>query len=472
VLAADPAVDADRLGTTGISGGGALSFYLAIADERIKAVSTLCGISAPYDAIGYRRMFGHCDCFYPLNQFGRDLSEYAALIAPRAALFCFGDNDPLFHPEETRGLTERVQRIYNLYGAGDHCRLLTNPCGHENHPVFAEATQKWFDLHVAGEKRPVLEKNETPELRECQTVVFNGKPPSPNYLEVLPYLMCPRGNLSLPEKSTEWEVFRKKTLAALPRPPTLVEQRGPVFFEDGKWQSGQHLITQHRGSVENLELWLETMTSALPGLPQRLLLTVANSGEYAQHARLHVTLQAFTNGAAVGALEPRTAAGNLPPSAPVCQPPGAYPRSVRNRLMQAMALTGLTPVTMVAQDIALALDYLCQLDAWQKASITLHGRGEGAVAALHCAVANEVVSGLILENLPASHIDGAPVPGMIGICDIPELVGLIAPRRVAILNEGHGNWNWPTRAFERLACADRLLFSSNLAQACKHVLSD
>ena len=42
VLAADPAVDAGRIGITGVSGGGAMSLFAAALDQRIRAVSTLC----------------------------------------------------------------------------------------------------------------------------------------------------------------------------------------------------------------------------------------------------------------------------------------------------------------------------------------------------------------------------------------------------------------------------------------------
>lgn len=459
VLAADPAVDPGRLGTTGISGGGALSFYLAVIDERIKAVSTLCGISAPFDAIGRRRMFGHCDCLYPLNLFGRDISEYAALIAPRAALFCFGDNDPLFHPEETAGLVNRARKVFDLYGSGDKCRLLTDPCGHENHPVFYRATQEWFDKHVAEDARPVIEKNIAPELTERHTVVFNGSPPRPNYLALLPSLMCPRGNLNLPEQPADWESTRSQALAALPQPRAQAVEPPPVFVPAGQWARRG----QHRGNLESLELWIETY---LPEAnPAAFLLTVANAGDFAQHARAHIG-QILLHGVALVALEPRVAGGDLPPRGPLEK---NRLSGIRSRMTQAMALTGQTPVTMTAHDIGAALNYLKKLEAFQNLKPYLHGRGENAVAVLHHAIRNPDVTGVILEDLPNTHADGAPVPCILTVCDVPELVGLLAPRKVAVLNPSHGNWTWPTRAFERLGVSENLLFCDDLSAAITHV---
>lgn len=38
----------------------------------------------------------------------------------------------------------------------------------------------------------------------------------------------------------------------------------------------------------------------------------------------------------------------------------------------------------------------------------------------------------------STHVDGAPVPGVRNVCDAPKLVGLLAPRKVAVVNAGHG----------------------------------
>ncbi len=469
VLAGDPAVDAERLATTGISGGGALSFYLAMVDERIKAVSTLCGISGQRDAIERRRMFGHCDCFYPLNLWGRDLSEYAALIAPRAALFCFGDNDALFHPGETAGLVARTRRIFDLYGAGDRCRLLTNPCGHENHPVFYSATQEWFDRHVAGDTRPLVERNPAAELSERQTMAFNGRPPSPNYVELLPELMCPRGNLSLPANAGEWPALRARALATLPRPRGPAVEDMPDFEDFGFWKTNQYAIEQHRALLGGLELWLETVLSAQP--VTKLVISVANPGEYGQSVRGLVAGHAFANGAALAALEPRIAAGNLPPREPPVEPLGSTPRGPRNRLMTAMAMCGMTPVSLTIHDLAAALAYLRRTPPFSELEVFLHGRGEGAVAVLHCALDDDAVQGVILEDLPNSHGDGAPITGIMTRCDIPELVGLLAPRNVALVNPGQGNWNWPIRIFDILGKPEHFMLHVQTDTAFQRVLA-
>ena len=61
LLAAMPEVDAEKMGTTGISGGGAISWFLGAVDPRVKAVAPVCGISTVHAHINTRTVDGHCD---------------------------------------------------------------------------------------------------------------------------------------------------------------------------------------------------------------------------------------------------------------------------------------------------------------------------------------------------------------------------------------------------------------------------
>lgn len=469
LLSADPAVDAERIGVTGISGGGALSLYVAAIDERIKAVSILCGISCQHDAIYRRRLFGHCDCFYPLNFAGRDLSEYAALIAPRPALFCFGDNDLLFHPQEARELGERTGRIYELYGRPERFRLLTHDCGHENHPVFYQATQELFDEYLAGEKRPLIEKDETAELSEAEIQPSDGTMPKPNYLDSLPRLLCLRGDPPLPKSADDWPAVQQQILGALPpRPASAVS--AAQFQLDGLWGGkGTHVQSTHRGTCGELNQWLELIVPAAG--TRRLVLSIANPGETCDVVRMHMTTHALDADAGLAALEPRVAAGDLPPIDERDFPAGGDRRSLRSRLMHAMAMVGESPVTMMVDDLHAAIDYIRQQAGLEAVDLCLHGRGEGAIAALLAAIGNPGVKGLVLERFPSSFADNVPVPGILQAFEVYEAIGLMAPRSVATVRPSHGNANWPRRVYDRIGRAERLLFTESLAAACQHAFS-
>jgi dienelactone hydrolase len=459
VLAGDPHVDPERLAVTGVSGGGACSFHLAIVDQRIKAVSTLCGISTPYDAIANRHLISHCNCFYPNNIYRRDTSEFAALIAPRAALFCFADGDTLFHPEEIQAFVERTRKVYTLAGAGDKCRLVTCPGAHGDHPEFDDATCQWFDTHVAGEVRLPLKRGPV-EQPERVTTIFNGAPPTPNRLDLLPHLLSPRGVVPLPNGPEDWPAIRRQALEALPPFPG---DDGKAFMQQtGVWRVPAQTTLEHRGRIDGVDVWMYTVTPK--DCRPALVLGIAGPGGGSRDILGEVHRCIPPGQAASGGFEPRLGGQtcHVPPT-------GAF--SMRKLLPFALPLTGSTPVTMTSHDIGVALNYLFQLDAMKGYEIYLYGKGDAGVAALYRGIQDERVAGVILEDAPRSHLDGAPILGILRAFDLSQAVGLMAPRKVALINPGHNGWTWPARVYERLGCPERFITADTLAQALPRLLN-
>lgn len=463
ILRSDAAVDPERVGVTGISGGGAMSFYVAVLDPKIKALSSLCGISTSKDAIGNQRLYGHCDCMYPHNLFSRDLSEYAALLAPRPALFCFGDSDTLYDPEESSAFVNRTRKIYALYGKEDHCQVLKDPCGHEECPSFTEATQRWFDRHVAGQERPLISRGES-ELSEQITSVFQGSPPHPNYLSLLPELLSPGGDVRLPQTSEEWTEIKREALASLP-PLGLVEPSS--MHPANRWRNttGEIMQSRHQGCIGGVDVVLEVIHRPAS---RKLLLGIANSGETFQDplAKLGV----IGGSVSLGVYQARLSGANFPAPVSSWPPATEKPIDIRQRMVKAMTLTGDTPVTMFNQDLRVLFDYLAHEEEFSKYEIYLYGRAEAGVAALYCALLDERVAGVVLEDLPASHTEGVPIFASLKSFDLPQAVGLMAPRKISVVAAGHHSWNWPNRVFDRLGCKDQYLMTSNLAEGFQHVL--
>ncbi len=461
VLVADARIDAARLAVTGVSGGGACSFFTAAADERLGSVSTLCGISSPVDAVVNQNLNGHCDCMYTLNLFQRDVAEVAALIAPRPALFCFADDDALFVPQETTALVERARRIYALHGREELCGLVTCPGGHGDHPEFDEATSRWFDRHVAGgAERPLLPRGER-EQPEAVTCAFHGEPPRPNRLHLLPELLSERGVLPLPRTPGDWPQIRRKALERMPPlAPAPAAQTG--WEPAGVWTVRDSVERRYRGTVNGVAVYLQVFE--VPGAAA-LMLGIAAEGEIHRHAVARVS-PAREFGLAFGGFVPRMAGAVLAPPMPEHLPPGSWLPSSRKILDKALMLTaGLTPVMLTLQDLAVLLDFLEAQPEHAGRDLYLYGRGEGAVAALYQALRDERIRGVVLEDMVSTHADGAPITGILRAFDIPEAVGLVAPRKVLLVNAGHSNWNWPRRVYERLGAPERFAQFGDLRAA-------
>lgn len=469
ILEQDPNVDSARLGVTGVSGGGAVSFYLAAVDDRIKAVSSLCGLSTPVDAVRNRHLTGHCDCIYPLNQFRRDISEYAALIAPRAAQFCFADHDPLFHQSETSAFVERTKKVFKLYGKAELCVRVTSPGQHGDHPAFDRATAEFFDKYVAGEKHPEVTRGKI-EISETESSIFNGISPERDLMDLLPRLISVKRSLPLPQSIDEWESIRKAAIKSLPFP--LSDLTRPEIKLDGDWRWGDvdagTFVQVHHGKNDDMDIWLNTVCPPCAG--DSIVIGIANAGENSMQAASFAAVSIDKGKAAYGGFEGRAAGCNMPIDTVEAYPPGSRLMSSRKLLMRAMVLTGQTPVTIIYHDLELLIDYLSSFELTRDKKIYLYGRRDGAAGALYRGIVDDRIAGVFLEELPNSHTVGAPVQGILQSFDIPQAVGLMAPRKVALIRPGHSFWSWPLRVFKRLGCEDNFIIVDDPRHAMTKLL--
>jgi hypothetical protein len=156
LLSERPEVDKEKLGVTGISGGGAQSWFIAAADPRIKAAAPVCGASTIEAQISTRTIDGHCDCMMPINTYQIDFQNIGALIAPRPLLIGQADRDGLNRVESVRQIYNDLKRIYELHGASENIGYVETPGGHSYHQISRERIFSFLLNHLMG-------KNITPE---------------------------------------------------------------------------------------------------------------------------------------------------------------------------------------------------------------------------------------------------------------------------------------------------------------------
>lgn len=129
LLASMPEVDGEKMGVTGISGGGSQSWYIAAADARVKAVAPVCGASTLKAQIGKRTIDGHCDCMMPINTYQVDFQNIGSLIAPRPLLIGQANRDGLNTIESVRELYSDIKKLYDIYGEPEKIDLVETPWG-------------------------------------------------------------------------------------------------------------------------------------------------------------------------------------------------------------------------------------------------------------------------------------------------------------------------------------------------------
>jgi cephalosporin-C deacetylase-like acetyl esterase len=127
-LAAQPFVDASRLGCFGISMGATFGYWLAAVDERVTALAHLCCFAdfATLIELGAHDLHGiYLTIPGLLNIAGN--GEIAGLVAPRPQLICIGDLDRLTPPPAVDRALAQTREAYGRAGASD--RLILHPRG-------------------------------------------------------------------------------------------------------------------------------------------------------------------------------------------------------------------------------------------------------------------------------------------------------------------------------------------------------
>lgn len=447
VLLQDSLVQPSAVGVTGISGGGAVSFYLGLLDERVAAVSSLCGVSSAVDALKNGKLGLHCDCMYPFNLYQRDLSEYAALMAPRPLQLCYGTNDPLFTLEETRVFADRIAQIYRQQQQSALFNLIEAPCGHEEHEQFVQATQVWFDRHLARQALPEL-KLAQPELNELACSI----PDSPNQRiggwEILPQLVSSECSCS----SLQDPVWHHD-----------LPQWGSV--ERKEWVLPDYRKSRFVGEVEG-ELVVVEVTK-FPRSP-KILLSLLNTTELPHGIQTRIARARA--GCSLGTVQMRTSCGNFPPLEQVLSRTANAP-GIRQHAQRGLSLLGETPVSLQVKDTLAVLNYFSQLPELADCEWYLHGRGEAAVSALHVALQGSI-SGVLLEDLPRTYADYTPLFGILKHGDLAATVANLAPLKTALVNPSHGNWTKVKRQFEQHGYLENLLVHGDFGQTVPWLISD
>ncbi|MEX1229821.1 MAG: alpha/beta hydrolase family protein [Planctomycetaceae bacterium] len=105
-------VDAEKIGLAGLSGGGTLSLYLPILDERIKLVM-MAGIFSSYRNSFYAMNHCICNTLPGVMQYG-EMSDVVALHAPRPVLLINGLRDESVPIDDARAGFEKLKRVYSL----------------------------------------------------------------------------------------------------------------------------------------------------------------------------------------------------------------------------------------------------------------------------------------------------------------------------------------------------------------------
>ena len=148
-LLSRPEVDNERIGCTGLSGGGWRTNFLAALDPRIKAAASVCWMTTGdyqqiYNVGGAIGTF----CLLPGVWNRLDIPDLTIMSAPCASMVISTSNDELFPPEGQQEAARQITAGYKWAGCPDNvCH--NNPFkGHCYDADLQRDAIDWFNQHL------------------------------------------------------------------------------------------------------------------------------------------------------------------------------------------------------------------------------------------------------------------------------------------------------------------------------------
>jgi cephalosporin-C deacetylase-like acetyl esterase len=460
LLCARTEVNPEKLGVTGISGGGAQSWYIAAADQRIKAVATACGASTLKAHLQTKTIDNHCDCMTPINTYQRDFHDIGALIAPRPLLMVQSNRDGLNTIESVRDLHQTIKRLYDWHGASPNLQLVETPGGHSYHKNSRQAIFAFFMKHLQKKEMPVSEIGDIDESEQAQwsqdrlRVYVHGPLPKDRTLTIqdtffklpAPPTLSSREQVEAQKKKTV-QFLKTRTFAAFPKEPAPFAAACEFRSDDGAPYGlcVYSFISEPGWRLRTTIRWHH---------PQR-----------DKHAMMIVLRDPDEMR---GATEKFIAELNKDWNVAIfdCRGVGdtGWAADQQWHLRRASAWTGRTLASMRVYDLVRCIEFIKTLDGVDKDKIALAGQGEMSVIALYAALLNGHCCGLLLQDPPATQNAASRPDGRgeaiemlncLRVTDVNQIPGLLLPTPIAFVGKWPKEYTWSQQVYQVLGHSEQ-----------------
>jgi len=457
-------VDVSRIGMTGISGGGATTWFTAAVDERIAAAAPVCSTYVFGSQASHWRASGQCDCIYFHNAFLEDFPIVGALIAPRPLLICSGRKDADFPPDGYHEVFSRAKKVYDLYaGTGrepEAIREVDDDVGHSDIPLFRKEARQWMNRWLKGDQAPVEIEPlpaEPAESAEALSCLSGGLPADAANYQIHDFFI-PEARARTWTAIGDWEVRRRELLKDL---------REKVF----RWFPGEKIPFETRvgrddgGWAARYADFKEAFFDTEPGVPVRarilkprkasketpLLLYVKQDGDSIYPLDLDELLPVLGRYTVV-VLNPRLTE----------HPLSAFEYA---EIERTASWVGRTVASMQVWDILRSVEWLIVEEKIPAASITIHGKGGMGILALYAGLLDPRIGGVVLKDPPASHSEGPALLNVLRVTDIPEVAGAFAPRKLVFVGKVPASFEPAAGIYALHGRKDRLTSADSLPEA-------
>lgn len=422
-------VDPARIAVTGISGGGAATFWVAAADPRVTVAVPVSGMADLPSYVSNRVINGHCDCMFLYNTYQWPWTRIAALVAPRPMLFVNSDQDRIFPMDANERVANQLERLYSLFGAGDAVDAVVSVGGHDYRQDIRQAAFRFMNLHLKDDPRAISDSEvdlvvDGPPARQFHPI-------APEKLRVFPQ----DADLPADELNTTIdEHFVPLASVAIPSADAfdgwkadLLRQLREVTFRSLPERVPAAMLVEQNGAAIQIEtepgiqIALRRDPQSSPAdAAKRLLLVVTDPSwmdsapEWLQDVRQAGNAVYYCDVRGVGATRWTTK-----------NPP--------NYVERCHVLLGRTVDTGRIRDVAAAARYLREQHGGAL-PVQVAGEGRFGLIGAYAALLEPEIAGVVLQNPALTHRDdqSPQLLNVLRVCDLPVVLGMLAPRPLTI----------------------------------------
>lgn len=454
-LQSRPEVDAERIGMTGRSGGGAYTWWVSALDERVKVAVPVAGITSLHNHVVDGVVEGHCDCMFHVNTYRWDFPQVAALIAPRPLLIANTDKDQIFPLDGVVDIYERTRRIYELLGAGDKIGLAITEGPHKDTQPLRTVAFEWFERHLKGRAATDEFDSAAPKVLGRTTMRALGEVPADEIVTKIDQrFVAIAPEPKVPTDEAEWNVLRESWMKNLGEKVFRAWPGAsqPLRMEKVKRDDFGGMLLTHYEFESQSGIRLPLVLVRPGGEFKGVSLKVIGSDEawLEQSAdRFGIARkQAALLGSAIVIFAPRGIG------------PTAWTSDVRERvhIRRRFMLLGQTLDGMRVWDIRRALAALGEIQDLKGIAVHLDALQGQACNALYASLFEPKVNGMSLVGLEGSHHDGkTDYLNVLRYLDIPQALAMAAGKtNLTLIDGAEASLKYPSAVIKKLTWPTRI----------------
>jgi hypothetical protein len=375
------------------------------------------------------------------NTYQWDWTTIAALVAPRPLLFANSDNDPIFPMDGNRRIIEKLRKLYAMYDKGpkkgsdpldpggqtpfsDLVDEYVSIGGHAYRPDLKLAIFKFINTHLKNDPKSLVKvaKFEPIDAEKLRVFPTDADIPKDALNAKIDETFVPKGQVKLPEKGKfkEWRNQLKEQ---------LLEKtfRGIAKTAPAKWTFAKGIINE----VEPVE-HRRVGVFLLLGKDDGILIHDGNQKE-PQLEKCEAALAPYS-------------LGFLPWTK----------KSPPNYVERSHLLLGSTVEADAVRDIVSSIRLLSKESKDKKEPLKLVGRGRLGILAAYAAIFEPSIKEVVIIDPPKSHMQGPTFLNVLRVLDIPEALGLLAPRKLTLIGANDPAFDRTAEIYKLAGAADKL----------------